>query len=60
MLYRDREADYARMDAAHVLETFRKYWRPESRFSVLVAPGTIATRPAPPGRDDASLLLQAP
>jgi hypothetical protein len=52
--YRGREpreilavrAQYERATAADVHETFRRYWRPETRFTIVVAPGT-PTEPAP-------------
>jgi predicted Zn-dependent peptidase len=38
--------EYERIDAGQVHDAFRRYWRPESRFTVLVVPGTGT--PAPP------------
>jgi zinc protease len=56
----ESRADYERIDGAQVLETFRKYWRPESRFSVLVAPGPAALAPAVPAGDGSLRPVQSP
>lgn len=48
---------YTRADAADVLDTFRRYWKPDSRFRILVTPAQApapAEAPAPPAPDERS------